>query len=222
VWSKQVTYIVTQDDIVNNLYSYSGSVNKFDIRVISNSDSSEVQIPLTYDYIAAGYMEDYVTALRITTKSLRNLDGAYYVGADGHEIQVMINPNARDPTYQEVVDFIKKDKTDQNKYIPDKYVCIDFAEDVQHNAAIAGYNCGFDAVDFTSDAMNHMCNVFNTVDRGLVYIDCTASTSKCSNNDCYVIIEVGKPYQPMRLYDVNDDCIFLPMGIVASHQIYWE
>jgi hypothetical protein len=42
------------------------------------------------------------------------------------------------PIYKEAKDFINEDKTNENKYVPNEYICIDFAKDVNNNAEKKG------------------------------------------------------------------------------------
>lgn len=142
----------------------------------------------------------------------------YMVGADGHTITKAHRDDERQPTYAEVVKFLKYDKTDSNQYVPGKYVCIDFAEDLQHNAVKAGYKCGYVSITFT-DGIGHACNVFDTKDRGIIYIDCTGSLgSGPKNNDCIVDIEQNEQYKPEYLFTTNYETE--SMGKVRSFGVF--
>jgi len=123
-------------------------------------------------------------------------EGAMLVGANGHQLHVINNPNATDVTYAEVKAFIVLDKTDEFIYNYDSFVCADYSELVHNNAEQYGIKAGMVSVDFTY-GVGHMFNVFNTTDCGLIYVDCTeydsyvdsfkiGSTMKYKNNDCYM------------------------------------
>ena len=146
----------------------------------------------------------------------------YAVGGDGHTIKLIQKSTAKDPTYQEMLNFLRTDQTDKCDYILDKFVCADFAEQVQNNAEIAGYNCAYVTVSFT-DSVGHACNAFNTTDRGLVFIDCTNSLDGSGpyNRDCVVNIVQGSIYKPQYLFK-SDYWYSLPMGTVESYSVYWE
>jgi len=73
------------------------------------------------------------------------------------------------PIYEEVKDFIKKDKTNENKYILNKYVCIDFAKDVNNNAEKQGIRTALVIVYFKNGA--HALVAFETIDRELIFIE---------------------------------------------------
>jgi len=74
----------------------------------------------------------------------------------------------RDPTYQEMTDFISSDTTDKNTYSTN-YVCHDFSADVKNNAFLEGYRCGFVYIEFPNSAHAIVC--FDTVDQGLIFIE---------------------------------------------------
>jgi hypothetical protein len=144
-------------------------------------------------------------------------DNCYETGADGHRITLHNNENTIDPTYQQMVNFIKSDQTDKIPYNYSSFECTDFAERVHNNAEAAGYKCAWVDINFVNNGAVHACNAFNTVDRGLVFIDCT----NCGNrdNDKIVDLKVGKGYKPEG---IGDCCyIYYSMGIVKNYQIYW-
>ncbi|MFC2045418.1 hypothetical protein ACFLUH_01905 [Chloroflexota bacterium] len=102
---------------------------------------------------------------------------AVIVGADGEPIDLVNNPSASNPTYALLEAFVKTDTTDNNIYT-DYYSCGDFAEDVHNNAEAIGIRAGWVGIFFIGEENGHACNVFQTTDRGLVYIDCTGSNPK--------------------------------------------
>jgi hypothetical protein len=107
-------------------------------------------------------------------------DGRVLVGGDGEPIILVDNPDATNPTYAELVAFIEQDTTDANDYLEHSligYVCADFAEDVHNNAEAAGIRAASVSVEFEEGGEGHACNAFDTIDRGLVYIDCTGQSS---------------------------------------------
>jgi hypothetical protein len=110
-------------------------------------------------------------------------NGAVYVGGDGEPIELINNLNVTNPTFAELIAFVKEDPTDEHYYATDvdvyvgaaevPYVCSDFAEDVHNNAEAAGIRTAWVSIDFEGDDEGHALNAFETTDRGLVYIDCT-------------------------------------------------
>jgi hypothetical protein len=107
-------------------------------------------------------------------------NGKVLIGGDGEPIILIDNPDAVDPTYAELVAFIRQDTTDTNDYLVHPrigYVCADFAEDVHNNAEAAGIRAASVSVDFEGSEEGHALNAFDTIDRGRVYIDCTGQSS---------------------------------------------
>jgi hypothetical protein len=106
-------------------------------------------------------------------------DGKVLVGGDGEPILLVDNPDAINPSYAELAAFIQQDTTDSNDYFVDPligYVCADFAEDVHNNAEAAGIRAASVSVDFEDGGDGHALNAFDTIDRGLVYVDCTGQS----------------------------------------------
>ncbi len=107
-------------------------------------------------------------------------NGKVLIGGDGEPIILIDNPAAINPTYAELVAFIGQDTTDAKDYLEHPrigYVCADFAEDVHNNAEAAGIRAASVSIDFEGDEEGHALNVFETIDKGLVYIDCTGQSS---------------------------------------------
>jgi peptidoglycan hydrolase CwlO-like protein len=96
-----------------------------------------------------------------------------------------------DPTYDEAIAFINLDKTDENEYTPD-YICYDFTADFDTNAFQMGYRCGFVYIEFSDSA--HAIACFNTIDRGLIYIE--------PQNDEIVTIAIGQTYLGYIIVDL--------------------
>jgi hypothetical protein len=162
---------------------------------------------------------------------------SYYVGADGHRITLLVNESAVNPTFQQLVDFIKADKTNEIPYNSSSFVCGDYAELIQNNAEMSGYRCAWVSIDFTGESsetdpvtgivkIGHACNLFNTVDKGLIGIDCTQGTLTGNNVDnisldmwdSEVSLVVGGKYQQNLLYSFpgSEQILASPVGTVAA------
>lgn len=139
----------------------------------------------------------------------------WWVGADEQRIALVNNDQAENPTYAQLLTFLKTDTTDKRRYTS-TYKCGDFAETLHNNAERAGYKAGW----VTLYGINHVCNVFQTSDKGLVYIDCTGVPS--GSNSCYdtkVSVGTRKAYKRVPLFCSN--VYFGSMGTVKSYKIYW-
>jgi len=114
-------------------------------------------------------------------------DGAIECGGNGDPIVLIDNSDATNPSYAELVAFIQMDLSDTNMYIDGEYVCADYAEDVHNNAEVAGIRTAWVGLDFEGNNEGHAVNVFETTDKGLVYIDCV----EC---DTIAYVEMGREY----------------------------
>ena len=146
-------------------------------------------------------------------------DGKILVGGDGKPIELINNPNATNPTYAMLVAFIVANSVDTNTYFkggPKAYVCSDFAEDVHNDAEAAGIRAAWVSIDLQGEDEGHALNLFETSDRGLVYIDCTGERHgfvfipeinkylklnpaifpepESESNDKVAYVEIGKEY----------------------------
>ena len=136
------------------------------------------------DGYSDGYNDGNLTGYQIGYES--GFDEGYLEGVkDGAGRGYTI----RDPTYREVISFIRMDETDKNKY-SENYTCINFAADVKNNAFKAGYRCGLVYIRFPETA--HTIVVFNTVDKGMIFIE--------PQFDDIVILEVGESYSALNGY----------------------
>jgi hypothetical protein len=75
----------------------------------------------------------------------------------------------RDPSYQEMREFLARDKIDKREYIIDEYMCHHFSVDVKANAVKEGIRCAYVLIEFPEIA--HAIVAFYTTDRGLVFIE---------------------------------------------------
>jgi len=141
-----------------------------------------------------------------------------YVGAD-----IVNYETASNPTWAQLLVFLRNDITDQRAYVPDVYMCGDYARDVHNNAERAGIRAAYVAVDVTG--YDHALNAFKTIDRGLVFIDCTgllASESGPSNRDKIVDVRLGEKYTPRSLFPESGWSVtWEDMGTVHDVEIYW-
>jgi hypothetical protein len=115
-----------------------------------------------------GYDEGYVSGKQ------DGYDEGYDLGkADGYDDGVEAGLGHgytfRDPTYKEVVTFLRTDKTNLNEYIEDTYVCSHFARDVCNNAEAKGLRCAYISLIYPDGG--HAIIAFDTIDEGLIYFE---------------------------------------------------
>lgn len=76
----------------------------------------------------------------------------------------------KDPPYRQMMDFIREDRTDKERYIEGEYVCENFSMDVCNNAEEEGIRCAYVSLWFP-EGIGHAIVAFNTIDKGLIYIE---------------------------------------------------
>jgi hypothetical protein len=98
----------------------------------------------------------------------------------------------KNPTFKEVKDFILKDPTNRNQFIPNKYECRHFATDVNNNADKVGIRCAFVLLCYSDG--QHAVVGFDTTDRGMVYIE--------PQTDAAIEPVVGGYYQGQEIIEI--------------------
>ena len=111
-------------------------------------------------------------------------------GGDGQPIILDENPDATDPTWADLVDFLETDATDDIPYELGSFVCGDYAETLHNNAEDAGIRAAYVPVRLNQEP-GHALNAFNA-DGATVFIDAI-------NGDKVAYIEVGKDYGVIAL-----------------------
>jgi hypothetical protein len=148
--------------------------------------------------------------------------GKTLVGADGDPIELTRNSAATDVTWAQLKQFLSSDQTDRIPYHDSTFVCADVAETLFNNAGKAGIRAGYVFIDFAPGTPAHACNVFQTTDRGIVYVDDTGTTDSTVNADKTVDMAGGKPYCPAAIFastfhEVTWECL----GTVSSFDVTW-
>lgn len=99
--------------------------------------------------------------------------------------------NLRNPTYQEMKEFLAQDTTDSRTYMKDEYLCSDFSAEVNNNAEAQGIRCAIVDI-FYPDGYGHTIIAFETADKGLKFIE--------PQFDDEVSLIVGKSYSQVNNY----------------------
>jgi hypothetical protein len=142
--------------------------------------------------IVTGYT--FLYSVDETSKSLPILNMA------GQEITINEYKDAVDPNFETLIRFLSEDTTENRDYVYPVYTCGDFASSLHNNAEKHGIRCGIVGVKFKTTykenvpkllnnnssyppayssydtCRGHAFNVFNTTDRGMVYVDSTGIT----------------------------------------------
>lgn len=116
--------------------------------------------------------------------------GEYETG--NHIVTLINNHRARNTTYNNVMKFLERDKTDLMVYVPGNFMCADFASTVHNNAEKAGIRCGYARVHYDNCRYTHALNAFYTTDKGLIFTDSTG-------------VEFNDDYQFNECNDVTTD-----------------
>jgi uncharacterized repeat protein (TIGR02543 family) len=141
-------------------------------------------------------------------------------------------PPLHNPSWAELKDFLYEDDTDEMEYVYPTTVCYDFAQKLQKNAKAAGWRCAFVTVKLEGypdwygygipSNTEHALNAFETTDRGLVYIDCTAAPGYRGNADKTVDVKVGGEYVPESIFpEPGWSSTWGNMGTIVDVQIQW-
>lgn len=120
---------------------------------------------------------------------------------DNYDADLIDNPAATNPTFQELKAFLAQDATENHSYVINVYDCSEFSRDVHNNAEAAGIRAAVVHVLFAGESYGHALNAFLTTDYGLVYVDCTASPDKIAR------VVVGKRLYAIELSYINQSNI---------------
>lgn len=100
----------------------------------------------------------------------------------------------KNPTFQELKNFVLNDPTHNHPFVTDEYECRNFATDMINNAFHKGLLAGFVLICYSPPYGQHAVVAFNTTDRGLIYIE--PQTGAAIN------IKVGGIYQGLLIKQI--------------------
>lgn len=126
----------------------------------------------TGDWTGALAEWEKIPEASIYTKKYKQYEDIPFAKPTGDIIHLTNYTHAHDPTWQELLDFLGEDNTDDIPYDINSFVCTGFAETLHNSAEKAGIRAGFVTIDFP-EPPGHAINVFNTTDKGLIYVDNT-------------------------------------------------
>ncbi|MBC7085172.1 MAG: hypothetical protein H5T43_02215 [Methanomethylovorans sp.] len=149
------------------------------------------------------------------------------------------NETARDPTWDELMAFLREDDTDRQQYQEEVFDCTHFAQRLHNNAEQAGIRAAYVTVFWYNNSTGHALNAFETTDKGLTFVDCTGSgniLTERQSMDKIAYVEKGKKYGTISIYHAtspeydyylqyiqNKDSLYSSEdpNIVKEVNIYW-
>ncbi len=134
--------------------------------------------------------------------------------SDGSPIILSNNPNAVDPTYEELITFLKNNQADQTEYNLHPFLR---AQKLHDKAEETGYKCSWVLVNLEGGE-KQVCNAFNTIDHGTVFVDHT-TWNNVEGFSSLVSINVGGQYIPRNM--LHGSVRYNPLGTVEDYKIYW-
>jgi hypothetical protein len=115
------------------------------------------------------YLADVEAELQLTNDNLSDVEAELADTRNRLDAMEADALHLHNPTYEEALDFLERDRTDANEYIEGEYVCSHFAADVNNNAEKQGIRCAL--VDVRFPDSGHAIIAFETTDEGLVYFE---------------------------------------------------
>lgn len=170
---------------------------------VVESVQSDAYSEVVYDF---EYGIGEVHVLGTGTQSLNSIQSDSFVIGVG--VDIVNSPHAVNVGFQEVLDFIEFDETDENEYERDGFNCVNFSKMLHDNAEEFGIKAGVIIVMFEDNHSGHAFNVFNTTDKGLVFID------SCSGDRIIRKLKVGEPIAVVDAISVNQ-------RDVGSFVVFW-
>jgi hypothetical protein len=148
----------------------------------------------------------------------------FCIGENGHLISLIHNKSASDPAYNQLISFILADNTSDHPYQLGNYTCGDFAETLQNRAEQHGIKAGWVIIYFYGkNAIPHCCNVFNTTDKGVIFIDCTRGKDGVFAHGSWKTIshvKIGENYTQQKIHD-SIFTNYNSMDVVRDYKIFF-
>jgi len=207
-----------RDSIVRAFSTEKGQFRSTVDLIVERVELKVVDVASTGQEAVEGIVEDIATTQNV------HIDGGILVGADGHYITLHNNPDATNPSWEELKAFLLRDGTDSKHYDIRTFVCADFAEMLHNNAEAAGIRAAYVAVELGPCSYypvggGHCLNAFETTDQSLVHIDCTGSNQGV-NADKIVEVKIGKDYVPRSIFpEPGWDSVWDNMGVVEEIEV---
>lgn len=187
---REVSWLVAIGRVFLSMFVLSAAIVALDFMVYLGATSSTFNSRVAaafsegYDY---GYAQTFEVAFQ--EAQVEGYDKGYTKGYEivqglesGKEVSRLVE--MRNPTFKELIEFLAADKTDEKPFISGEYVCFDYTAELNNNADAVGIRAAY--VRIRSEEWGHAVAAFETVDRGLVFIE--------PQSDSEVELIIGKPY----------------------------
>jgi hypothetical protein len=140
-------------------------------------------------------------------------DGGYFVDTNGEKLYMINNPNATDPTYDELAVFLKDDVTeDMDEEYP---TYVQGSVGIHNKAERNGIRNGVVLFELYNSDEVYACNVFETIDRGTIYIDSSEGQDSIITLDDDYYYPIYQEFGDDEEYEFNMPIIF------DSKEICW-
>ena len=161
--------------------SYIGEVEPINKDVVKfEADVDESEIEDEEKEIVRKLQDAYETA---SAEYLINENGFFEGDSDGDKLKIHNNRRALNPTYDGLMDFLKRNTIDERDYEYPTYTCGNFATDLHDAAEKEFIRAGIVVIRSKENDYAHTINMFKTVDKGYIFIDCTSDGSKDGAED---------------------------------------
>lgn len=187
---REVSWLVALGRVFLSMFVLLAAIVALDFMVYLGATSSTFNNRVAaafsegYDY---GYAQTFNLAFQ--EAQIEGYDKGYSKGYEivqglesGKEVSRLVE--MRNPTFRELIEFLAADKTDEKPFISGEYVCFDYAAELNNNADAAGIRAAY--VRIRSEEWGHAVTAFETVDRGLIFIE--------PQSDSEVELIIGEPY----------------------------
>jgi hypothetical protein len=175
------------------------------------SKNSEMPTNAQFNKWMSGFSGEY----------LINENGVYICDAAGDKLKIHNNRYAHNPTYEELMDFLNKNDIDKRDYEYPRYTCGNFAVDL-HDAAEKKYiRAGIVCALNDDGNFDHAFNVFQTTDKGTVFVDCTSGYDGENDlGDC--IAHIGNAMEGYTITSIDtEESITYEFYGTVYYEYFW-
>lgn len=178
----------------------------------TTSKNSEMPTNYKFSTWISGFSEEY----------LINENGVYLCDADGDKLKIHNNRYAHNPTYGELMEFLDKNDIDKRDYEYPRYTCGNFAVDLHDAAEKKFIRAGIVCALNDDGNFDHAFNMFETIDHGTVFIDCTSGyDGKNDMGDC--IAHIGNAMEGYTITSIDnpEESVTIEWKGTVYYEYFW-